>query len=100
MVFNFIEERAAPVVARGAAAPPDRASVSLADLAPGSAGVVHSVDGDGALGRRLLDLGFVPGTAIAVVRRAPLGDPVEYELRGARMCLRRTEAARIRVLPR
>jgi ferrous iron transport protein A len=99
MVFNFIAERAAPEVARRAAAAPDRV-VSLADLAPGAAGVVHSVDGNGAIGRRLLDLGFVPGTPLAVVRRAPLGDPVEYELRGTRLCLRRSEAARIRVLPR
>ncbi|TDI20188.1 MAG: ferrous iron transport protein A, partial [Acidobacteria bacterium] len=43
------------------------------------------------------DLGFVPGTLVEVRRRAPLGDPVEFELRGTHLCLRRGEAARIRV---
>jgi len=47
--------------------------------------------------RRLLDLGFVPGTRVRVVRRAPLGDPTLYELRGTQLCLRRSEAARVRV---
>ena len=38
-----------------------------------------------------------PLVAVVVIRRAPLGDPVEYELRGCRICLRRSEAERIRV---
>jgi len=71
--------------------------LSLADLAPGSAARVAAVDPQSPIGRRLLDLGFVPGTEVRVVRRAPLGDPVEYELRGYRVCLRRSEALRIRV---
>jgi len=37
---------------------------------------------------RLGDLGFTPGTALRIVRRAPLGDPVEIEIRGYRLCLR------------
>ena len=73
------------------------ATATLADLEPGAGARVASVDSAGALGRRLLDLGFVPGTEVRVVRRAPLGDPVEYELRGYRLCLRRSEALRIRV---
>lgn len=99
MVFNFTQDGASRPFATEARAPASSA-VSLAELEPGCAAVVESVDGDGAIGRRLLDLGFVPGTELCVVRRAPLGDPVEYELRGARLCLRRTEAARIRVLRR
>ena len=43
--------------------------------------------------QRLLDLGFVPRTPITVVRRAPLGDPIEIELRGYRLCLRRADVA-------
>ena len=70
---------------------------TLADLEPGAGARVAAVDGGCALGRRLLDLGFVPGTDVRVVRRAPLGDPVEYELRGYRVCLRRSEALRIQV---
>ena len=74
--------------------------VSLADLAPGALARVLAVEGDNEpVGRRLLDLGFTRGSRIRVVRRAPLGDPVEYELRGSRICLRRREAQRIRVDP-
>jgi Fe2+ transport system protein FeoA len=69
----------------------------LADLEPGADARIESVDAESPIGRRLLDLGFVPGTRVRVLRRAPLGDPVEYELRGYRLCLRRTEARRIRV---
>ena len=71
---------------------------TLADLEPGASARVAGVDAGSALGRRLLDLGFVPGTDVRVVRRAPLGDPVEYELRGYRLCLRRAEALRIHVV--
>lgn len=73
--------------------------ISLADLRPGAVARVAAVDAGSRIGRRLLDLGFVPGTGVAVVRRAPLGDPVEYELRGYRVCLRRSEAMRIQVEP-
>jgi ferrous iron transport protein A len=58
---------------------------------------VLGVDTSVAAGRRLLDLGFLPETPLRVLRRAPLGDPVVYELRGYRICLRRADAARVRV---
>lgn len=74
-------------------------TLGLADLAPGTRAVVAEIVGDAALAERLLDLGFVPETAVQVVRRAPLGDPIEYELRGYRVCLRRSEGARVRVRP-
>ena len=72
---------------------------TLADLRPGGRAVVEWVDTDCRIGRRLLDLGLVPGTPVTVLRRAPLGDPVEYELRGYRLCLRRSEALRVHVKP-
>lgn len=75
------------------------AVLPLADLAPGQAGVVAHVDASDRIGRRLLDLGFVPQTHVLVVRRAPLGDPCEYELRGTRLCLRGSEARRVLVRP-
>jgi ferrous iron transport protein A len=79
---------------------PDPASpVPLSDLAPGASAVVVRVEAT-RIGRRLLDLGFVPDTAIRVVRRAPLGDPTTYELRGTRLCLRRSEARAVLVTPR
>ena len=74
-------------------------SCSLAELAAGERGVVVAVDRGTAVGRRLLDLGFVPKTPVAVVRDAPLGDPVEYEVRGTRFCLRRSEARLVQVRP-
>ncbi len=69
--------------------------IPLASLAPGARAVVARVETDSAIGRRLLDLGFVPSTPVRVVRNAPLGDPVSYELRGTRICLRRSESMRI-----
>jgi ferrous iron transport protein A len=69
----------------------------LSTLAPGQETLIKSVDSASPVGRRLLDLGFVPGTVIRVVRRAPLGDPVEYEVRGTRICLRRSESQLVQV---
>jgi ferrous iron transport protein A len=59
--------------------------------------VVVAVDTQSPIGRRLLDLGFRPGTPLRVERRAPLGDPTTYLLRGSRFCLRRREADQIQV---
>ena len=72
---------------------------SLADLPPAGRAVVTGVESDAPLGRRLRDLGFVPGTEVRVLRRAPLGDPLAVELRGYQICLRRRDARRIRVRP-
>jgi len=72
---------------------------SLAALGPGSVAVIVDVDRKSPEGQRLLDLGFVPNTQIEVLKRAPLGDPMVYDLRGYRLCLRRSDADRVRVLP-
>ncbi len=72
-------------------------TLRLADLAPGAVAVIEHVDEASRLGRRLLDLGLVPETRIKLRRRAPLGDPLEFELRGYRLCLRRAEAHEVRV---
>ena len=79
--------------------PCDGGDGALADFEPGRGVVVVAVEIDGPVGQRLLDLGFVPGTRVRVVGRAPLGDPTVYGLRGTRLCLRRTEARRIAVRP-
>ena len=47
--------------------------------------------------RRIGDLGFLPETPVRALRRAPLGDPTVYELRGYRVCLRREDAVCVRV---
>jgi ferrous iron transport protein A len=78
-------------------AAPVRPLCSLADLAPGRAAVVVEVVAPEPARGRLLDLGLLPGTTVVLRRRAPLGDPAVYELRGTQLCLRRSEAATVRV---
>ena len=80
-------------------APRGDGSLSLADLPAGGSAVVDRVDASTPIGRRLQDLGFVKSTRVKVVRHAPLGDPVIYELRGTRLCLRRSEARLVQVRP-
>lgn len=52
-----------------------------------------------AVGQRLADLGFLPGTTLRVIRRAPLGDPTVFELRGYQICLRRAETSLVEIEP-
>lgn len=58
---------------------------------------VSSIVGDDEVSQRLLEMGLTPGVEIAVVGAAPLGDPLELELRGYRLSVRRSEAARIEI---
>lgn len=69
----------------------------LSQLQPGQRAKVCEVGGSPVLRRRLLDMGVVPGAEIEVVRVAPLGDPVEYKVKGYRLSLRRSEAAKVTV---
>lgn len=70
---------------------------TLAELAPGERGRVTAVAGEAESARRLMDLGLVRGTQVEVVRRAPLGDPIEVKLRGFMLTVRRAEAMHIEV---
>ncbi len=56
-----------------------------------------SVDGHGPFRRRLLELGFLPGTRVVRTGQAPLGDPLTIEVRGSVMCLRSGDARHVRV---
>ena len=56
---------------------------------------VVGLTADGHARRRLQDLGFVPGTRVAVLRRSPLGDPIAYRVRGATIALRGTDAEHV-----
>ena len=69
-------------------------------LQPGESGIVVLVGGDTETARRLMELGLVPGTVVEVVRRAPLGDPVEIRLREVHLSIRLAEAARVHVARR
>ncbi len=71
------------------------AQTTLADLGPGDRAIVQGVRGRGEIRRRLLEMGFVSGTPLRVVRLAPLADPMEVELHGYHLSLRRSEARTI-----
>jgi ferrous iron transport protein A len=77
--------------------PKTGAETTLDQVPLGELVAVIDVDASAALAERLEDLGFLPGTPVAVRRRAPLGDPRVYELRGSQLCLRSSEARAVRV---
>jgi Fe2+ transport system protein FeoA len=68
---------------------------TLADLAVGAEGVVAAVTCPRPIARRLMEMGILPGTRVAMVRVAPLGDPLEIEVRSYALSIRRSEAAGI-----
>ncbi|MFF9073764.1 ferrous iron transport protein A [Streptomyces sp. NPDC014872] len=86
-----------------AAAEPGQAEstqeMRLADLRPGMSGRVTGIDEsvEPSTARRLFDLGFAPGADVAVLRRAPLGDPVVLRVAEYEVALRKTQTAGIRV---
>lgn len=71
--------------------------MKLDQLPIGHSGKIVKVDGEGALRRRLLDMGLTPGTTIHLRKAAPMGDPVELELRGYSLTLRLEDAANIEI---
>jgi len=70
----------------------------LADLQPGESGIVAKILGEGAVKRRLMDMGITRGTEVFVRKVAPLGDPLEISLRGYELTLRKSEAQMISVV--
>jgi|GEM_PF-965492 len=72
-------------------------SVTLAELEPGSSSTIAEVSGPRAFRRRLLELGLIPGTPVLLLRRAPLGDPLELEARGSLLSIRKREAEHVRL---
>lgn len=75
----------------------DRTLAELADSGDDRLVEIADVTGDGPVSWRLREIGFCRGAEVRFVRRAPLGDPAMYELHGATLSLRRSEASRIRV---
>ena len=70
---------------------------TLRDLKPGDAGVVIRLHGEGALKRRIMDMGLTKGTEIYVRKVAPLGDPMELTVRGYELSVRKGDAELIEV---
>ena len=68
----------------------------LSEMGPGEKGAVTRITG-GGVNRRIMDMGIVRGTDIEVIRSAPLGDPVEFLLKGYNLTLRRDEAKNVYV---
>ena len=72
--------------------------MTLDDLKPGQKGTISSISGGGPLAQRLMALGLLEGSEIAMVRKALGGDPIEVQIIGYSLSLRRAEAQHIEVL--
>jgi ferrous iron transport protein B len=72
--------------------------LTLSDLSPGEKGIITKVKGHGAFRKRILEMGFIAGKEVGVIQRAPLMDPVEYNVMGYNVSLRNSEARLIEVV--
>ncbi len=72
--------------------------MTLEEAKVGQTFTVLHVRGEGALRRRLLDMGILPGTTVSVTGTAPLGDPLELSLRGYTLTLRRADGRQVEVI--
>ena len=75
-----------------------RETISLAQLKRGTPAIVQAIGGERPFRRRLMEMGLVPGTEFTLLGAAPLGDPLELDVRGYRLSLRKSEAARVEVV--
>lgn len=77
----------------------DTDTITLDKLKPGQKACIVRLGGAGPLRRRIMDMGITTGCNLEVERLAPLGDPMEFKIRGYHLSLRREEAASIHVRP-
>jgi len=75
------------------------ATCSLNKLGVGCCGKVVEVGGSSEVRRRLLEMGFCNGASVEVLRRAPLGDPIAFKVRGYCLSLRDEQAAYVKIVP-
>ena len=71
--------------------------MTLNDIKPGQTATIVRLRGEGALKRRIMDMGLTKGTQVTVCKVAPLGDPIELAVRGYELSIRKDEAAAIEV---
>ena len=71
--------------------------MTLDQLKVGSSAIISAVGGNGALRCRLLDMGLIPHTRVTLQKVAPMGDPIEIQVRGYELKLRVEEARKIEV---
>ncbi|MGN0814852.1 MAG: ferrous iron transport protein A [Candidatus Coproplasma sp.] len=69
----------------------------LSDFVVGESGKIVKVNGEGAIRRRLFDMGVTPMAEVTLRKKAPLGDPLEVTIRGYELTLRKIEAACVEV---
>lgn len=74
-------------------------AIQLDHLRVGQSGRVIGVHAERELKRRLLEMGFCNGARVEMIRRAPLGDPIEFRLRGYHLSLRAQQAQCVRIAP-
>ena len=72
--------------------------MKLSELKTGERGVIVKVNGHGGFRKRIIEMGFVKGSKVRVILNAPLRDPIEYEIIGYKISLRREEASKIEVI--
>ena len=72
--------------------------ISLAHLPAGAHARVLAISGNGAIARRLMEMGIVPGAHVRMIKSAPLGDPLEVRVRGFNLAVRKAEAQTITVV--
>ena len=70
----------------------------LSDLVIGESGPIVKVNGEGAIRRRLFDMGITPGAEVYFRKKAPLGDPIEITIRGYELTLRKAEASFVEIV--
>lgn len=69
--------------------------MTIDDLKIGQSGTVAQVGGEGALRLRFLDMGLIPGTQVRLQKVAPMGDPIQIQIRGYELTIRREDARKI-----
>ena len=69
--------------------------MTINDLQIGQKGIISAVGGEGALRLRFLDMGLIPGTSVLLQKVAPMGDPIQIQVRGYELTIRREDAKMI-----
>lgn len=69
--------------------------MTIDDLKIGQSGRITNVGGEGALRLRFLDMGLIPGTSVKLQKVAPMGDPIQIQVRGYELTIRREDARKI-----
>lgn len=70
---------------------------SLKDIAIGQIGVIKKLHSEGAIKRRIMDMGLTKGTSVYIRKVAPLGDPIEINVRGYELSIRKEDASMIEI---